>query len=131
MKVKSNRAAVRRSAQRAFQRTAQAFSDKNQEVIREPRFWKGFENSTTYRQNGEVVQGAFRNIADSYDLANSQTLTFQGDNASLTWGSSGETPVQAVYFGHRSEDSFTPGRRWTEVARNELDLSFTFKYYFH
>lgn len=131
MRRKSNKSQVKMLARKAFQKTAEAFDDKNKEIITQPRMWEGFEGSTTRRSNGEIVHGAFRNIQDMGNLLNSQKLTVQGNVAALSWNGNGETPVQNVYFGFRGKNYWIPGRPWTEVARAEMDLSATFAMYFN
>jgi len=125
MKVKqSNKNQVKQRLDRAFQQTAQDYSDQNQTVIREPRQWpSGF--GTTHRRSGEVVSGSNRNIVDLGNLANSQNLTIsEPGKAQLSWDGNGETPAPLVHEGYvTSKGNRVPARKWTRKAAQEINLS--------
>lgn len=122
MKSISYKQQVLNKHQRAFDASAMAYDRANREVIAQPSYWAGFEDSVTYRRNGEVVRGAFRNIKDLYNLGMSQQLNLSKGKATYSWNGNGKTPVQDVYFGKRTPTSFTPGRRWTEKALQRVNL---------
>lgn len=95
-------------------------------VISEPRQWPyGF--GITYRQNGEVVEGSFRNIVDLANLKNSQSMIREGMRTTYQWDGMGETPPIIVHEGATlPSGKQIPPRRWTEVAADELDWQAAF-----
>ncbi len=97
------------------------------EVISEPRQWDyGF--GTTYRRNGEVVEGSFRNIVDLANLKESQSMTREGLKTTYQWDGNGETPPIIVHEGATLPNGKQiPPRRWTEVAADELDWQAAFE----
>lgn len=118
---------LERRLRKGFKNASDAFDRANQEAIRVPRVWAGFETSVTYRKNGEVIIGAYRDIVDDEDTANSQQM-FQGDFiTTYSWGSTGDTPVQLVYFGDRRYDTYFAGRDWVQEALDNTDLVAEFK----
>ena len=133
MKIKNNnKNRIKKLASKAFKKTAIAYAEKNREVIEEKRYWSGFEGSVTRRQNGTVVTGANRSIDDLGNLKNSQKLVLPMPGvAQLSWDGNGKTPVQNVYFGYRTENTFVPGRMWDKQALSEINLSKTFVKYFN
>lgn len=106
----------------AFENTAIAYADQLKVVIASPRQWpQGF--GTTYRQNGEVVTGSYRNIYDTGNLANSQRVTIRRHSATYTWDGDGETPPVVVHEGATLRNGHRiPARRFTRVAANEAQL---------
>lgn len=123
LRVKSYKTQVLKRSRKAFAETAIALNQANQEVISQPQYWPGFENSVTYRQNGEVVRGAFRDIFDLGNIATSQTLNLDTGKASITWDGNSETPVLAVFYGFRTSETYVPGRNWIERALESVDLA--------
>lgn len=113
---------LEKAINKAFIHTAETLDTKFQEIISEPRYWSGFEESITYRANGSVVMGAFRNIEDLGNLKSSQDMTFKLNSVVYSWDGEGVTPVLSVFYGHRTESGFVPGRDWITPAKNELDL---------
>lgn len=110
----------------SFKSTVKAYSNKNQEIFEEPRQWGQF--GITHRRNGEIVVGGFRNIKDLGNLKNSQNLEFLNDyEAQLSWDGNGETPPTLVFYGYRTKNSFVPGRPWTNVALEEMNLVDVFR----
>ena len=124
MQVKSNKSGVVARYRNAFKATAIAFDNANQEALTQSTYWAGFENSTTYRQSGEVVTGAYRNIADLGNLADSQTMNIRGIGSVVyEWDGNGNTPAQIVYFGARlNNGGIIPARRWSDRALTLVDL---------
>lgn len=122
MRSKSYKDKVLSRHKLAFEASALEYDRANREVIAQPSHWAGFEDSVTYRRNGEVVRGAFRNIKDLYNLGMSQQLNLSRGKAVYSWNGSGKTPVRDVYYGKRTATSFTPGRRWTERALQRVNL---------
>jgi len=123
MKIIPGHSRYRDRLKRATEAMVGAYADSCQAIIREPRRWPGFENFRTIRSDGSVVQGAFRNIVDTEDLANSQqTTTIAPTLYNISWGG-GSTPALGVHGGQVTEDGFfIPGRPWTQIARRETDL---------
>ena len=80
-------------------------------TISTPSYWDGFEQSVTYRKNGSVVVGAFRNIIDTGALASSQSTNINNGTMVVEWSSS-ETPISGVFYGMRTKNSYIPGRDW-------------------
>lgn len=126
MKIISNQAEIMARVEQAFAKTADAYGAEIQQVIREPRDWgDGF--GTTYRRNGEVVVGGFRNIVDEANLAGSQTLDVNGLTATYTWDGNGITPAAIVHEGAvLSNGTIIPARRFTEVAANQMNFGAVF-----
>lgn len=124
---RSNRLRVKANLKKAFNQTARELSDKFQEVISTPRTWDGFEGSVTYRANGSVVSGSFRNIEDLGNLLSSQNSEISSNKATYSWDGNGLTPVLSVFFGHRTETGFVSGRDWITPAIEELNIPLTFK----
>lgn len=113
---------------KAFVKTVQQVSDKNQEVLREERYWKGFEGRVTHRQNGEVVVGATRNIVDTSNLANSQQVSVEDLKAAISWDGNGQTNPIEVHEGIvRPQSGWIPGRPWVRVAIAEENWGEKFK----
>jgi hypothetical protein len=123
----SNRAECDRKFLAAFKHTAESYSDQMQKVFREKRQWPvGF--GTTFRANGEVVSGSYRNIYDLGALANSQSLRVQGATAYYLWDGQGVTPPVIVHEGATlTNGRRIPARRWTWVAARELDFAQVFR----
>lgn len=120
MRKKSNRYKLKQKYQDAFENTAKRFDRALRDTIALPRHWQGFEDSVTYRSNGTIVRGAFRNIIDEGNLASSQTTIITNGTMMTTWQSS-ETPVLSVFFGHRTATGYVAGRDWIEVTLEEFD----------
>lgn len=116
---------LKKTVEKAFKQTAEAYDRANKEVIQQPRDWgSGF--GVTKRRNGEVVIGGYRNIVDLGNLKDGQTLSFTKPlTATYEWQSN-ETPVSLVYWGYRTKNGFVPSRKWTEEALKEIDLSQVF-----
>lgn len=125
MRRKSNRKKVRRDLVRAFQDTMRQLDSEFQDVMTVDRYWAGFEGSETKRQNGEVVSGAFRNIVDLNNAAGSQKLELSDSRAVFTWDGNGVTPVYSIFFGHRTETGFVPGRDWITPAISDSNVEYT------
>lgn len=122
---------LNRILKKSFDQTAKRYNEKNKEIIQNPRDWGG-GFGTTYRRNGEIVVGGYRNILDLGNLNKSQKMTINQFSAIYEWSGNGETPAPLVYFGHVTRDGgFVPGRPWADVAANELNLSQTFANYFN
>ena len=100
-----------------------AYQSAMVETISEPYQWPiGF--GTTYRRSGEVVTGSYRNIVDLGNLKNSQSMTRQGYKTIWEWNGLGETPPVIVHEGATLSNGKTiPPRRWTEVAKDNIDWS--------
>lgn len=127
MKITSNKNEIIKSYYKAFRATANALAEANKEAIKEPSHWAGFEGRTTYRQSGEVVVGAYRNIFDLGNVYFGQSISIDNSKAILSWDGNGETPVIDVYFGKRSSSDFIPGRPWVDLALTKVDLPSIFK----
>jgi hypothetical protein len=121
----SHKAQVKARFEKAFVNTAQAYDQVNKIVINTPRYWQGFEGRTTRRRSGEIIQGAYRNIRDLANLADSQQMTLVSPfRVRYLWDGKGETPAIVVHEGARLRSGKSiPARRWTQVAAQELNLS--------
>ena len=127
MRFKSNREHFKRIAREAQLQTAKELDKRFRERIEQPYYWDGFEGRTTYRQNGEVVVGALRNIRDTGSLAVSQDMNIKGEGTIVfNWDGNGHTPVVDVYFGRRTATSYIPGRAWVDTVMAETNLSHLF-----
>ena len=129
MRRVSRRNVLNKAINSALKKSLDELYQEFQRVIREPRQWDGFENSTTYRANGSVVVGSFRNIEDLGNLLSSQKLDLDGNNATFSWDGNGITPVVDVFFGRRTETGYIPGRDWIREALDDYDFAESFKYY--
>lgn len=126
VKVISHRADVVDRLQAAFAYTADQYDKKMTEVIDSPRLWPG-DWGTTFRKNGEVVSGGYRNIVDLSNLKTSQDFSVNGFTAIYEWDGKGVTPVVIVHEGAAlSSGHRIPARRWTHVAAQEMDFADTF-----
>ena len=128
MRVKNYKQQVVNRYKKAFKQTAIAFNNANQDAINLPSYWAGFEDSTTHRQNGEVVVGAYRDIFDLGNVSTSQNMSVKGIGTVVyTWDGNNQTPVAQVYFGSVNEYGYIPGRRWTDRALQLVDLGQVFQ----
>jgi hypothetical protein len=96
-----------------------AYDQQLHTVIRQPRSWpEGF--GTTYRENGEVVKGSLRNIFDTGELDNSQSIEHLPRGSRHAWSA----PHSAVVHEGATLTNGTriPGRRFTFVAAMEAQL---------
>ncbi|MGL6342704.1 MAG: hypothetical protein ACRC80_26640 [Waterburya sp.] len=123
MKIQSYKKETLERFKTSFRKSAEVLNGALKDTISQPRDWDGFQNRLTIRQNGEIVQGSFRNIVDLGNLRDSQKLEIQQDKATITWDGKGETPVVDVFFGKRTDNDFIPGRNWVEPTLQEIDLA--------
>ena len=123
--MKSLKDRIHSKINRAFQSAIEDLGGGFRDKITTPQTWEGFENSITVRQNGEIVRGAFRNIVDSSNLRDSQTIVFQPDGtAEISWDGKGITPAAQVLLGGVSESGvFIPGRDWVSPVLYEKAFS--------
>jgi hypothetical protein len=122
----SNRKEVDKRFLAAFRHTAEVYATQMQKVFHEQRQWPiGF--GTTFRANGEVIKGSYRNIYDLGSLANSQRVNIQGAQAFYSWDGGGVTPAVIVHEGATlTNGRRIPARRWTLQAAKELDFAQVF-----
>ena len=120
MKIKSNRIKIQRQSREALLEAGVQFNQAMKDVFNNPYYWVGFENSVTRRQNGQIVAGAFRNIFDTGELANSQVARFGTDKVEYAWTAE---YASSVFFGHRTGNMFIPGRNWVQAALDSFDVS--------
>lgn len=106
----------------AFQTSAHAYEQQLQTVFYSPRQWPpGF--GTTYRKNGEVVTGSYRNIYDLGNAARSQQASIGQTSATYSWDGQGKTPMVVVHEGATLRNgNRIPARRFTLVAAFEAQL---------
>lgn len=126
MRVTSYKQDIINRAVKAFEATVRQYDEAMKNVISSPRYWGDF--GTTYRRNGEIVVGGFRNIVDLGNLQSSQQFTMVNPFlARFQWDGNGVTPVTLVHEGYttRSERS-VPARPWTVygVLEGELENAF-------
>lgn len=130
VKRRSYRKQHEKRLENAFKATSRTWDNANQKVIKEPRHWEGFEDSVTYRKNGQVVAGAYRNIQDLGNLGNSQTktTTLVGDyTTTLDWDGNGITNPIDVMFGQYTKNYTVAGRDWVKIALAEVNLTNIFQ----
>ena len=123
MKRTSHRAALEQRIERAAAVMGDRYDQQLHTVIRQPRNWPtGF--GTTYRENGEVIQGSFRNIFDRGDLDNSQSIQHIDRGSRHAW-SAGHSV--AVHEGITlTNGTRIPARRFTYQAAMEARLGDVF-----
>jgi hypothetical protein len=116
-----NHKELHRAIANGMEAVSNAYGDKMQQVITEPRQWEaGF--GITHRRNGEIVVGSFRNIVDLGNLKQSQTMDRQNLKTTYEWDGMGETPAVIVHEGATLRNgNEIPPRRWTEVAADDMD----------
>lgn len=123
MKRTSYRAALEQRIERASAVMGSAYDQQLHVVIRQPRQHpEGF--GTTYRENGEVVEGSNRNIFDTGELDNSQSMQQSPRGSRHTW-SAGH--AAAVHEGVTlANGTRIPARRFTYIAAMEARLGDVF-----
>lgn len=123
MKIKSHRAQVNSRFAQGFKAAFEEFNRANEEAITEPRYWGG-GFGRTFRQNGEIVVGGFRNVVDTSALKDSQSPEIiETGKGRITWDGNGETPAADVHEGYTTESGHRiPARRWTRVAADEGNI---------
>jgi hypothetical protein len=123
MKRTSHRAALERRIERAAAVMGDRYDQQLHVVIRQPRNWPtGF--GTTYRENGEVVKGSFRNVFDTGELDNSQSIQHLPRGSRHAW-----TAPHAVIVHEGatlSNGTRIPARRFTYQAAMEARLGEVF-----
>lgn len=120
---KSNKAAVMKRFEKAFQETSKAYDQKVHEVIRTPMLWPG-NFGVTRRRSGEVVSGNFRNIYDLGDLDRSQMRTpLEPFKDRYSWGHHSAIVHEGATL--RNGKKIAP-RRFTRVAAYEAAIPQTF-----
>lgn len=122
MKHISHKKNVVNRLMKGFNKALEAYDEQCHDVIQNPREWSG-DWGTTYRKNGDVVEGGYRNILDLANLDESQRIERTSDfSAELSWDGLGETPAALVHEGYTTQSGKTiPARRWTELAAQEQD----------
>lgn len=123
MKRTSHRAALEQRIDRAAAVMGDRYDQQLHVVIRQPRNWpEGF--GTTYRENGEVVSGSSRNIFDTGELDNSQSIEHLPRGSRHAW-SAGR--AAAVHEGVTlTNGTRIPARRFTYIAAMEARLGDVF-----
>jgi hypothetical protein len=119
MKRTSHRAALEERIERAATALGNAYDQQLHTVIRQPRSWpEGF--GTTYRENGEVVKGSLRNIFDTGELDNSQSIEQLPRGSRHSWSA----PHSVVVHEGATLTNGTriPARRFTFIAAMEARL---------
>jgi len=126
MRVISNKQDIINRISRSFEATVQRYDEAMKEIIANPRQWGDF--GTTYRRNGEIIVGGFRNIVDLENLQNSQRFEMVNPFlARFTWDGNGKTPVTLVHEGYTTKTGKTiPARPWTTYGIIEGELEKTF-----
>jgi len=123
MKRTSHRAALEQRIERAAAVMGDRYDQQLHTVIRQPRNWPtGF--GTTYRENGEVIQGSFRNIFDIGELDNSQSIQHLPRGSRHAWLADHSV---AVHEGITlTNGTRIPARRFTYIAAMEARLGDVF-----
>ncbi len=113
MNVKALEKYILEKSTEAFKKTVKQLATEEKYTIETVQYWAGFEGRVTYRQNGEVVYGANRNIVDTRDFTDSLSVEITGNKAFLSWDSE---HAFKVYFGELP----TPGRDWHTATMKRL-----------
>jgi hypothetical protein len=119
MKRTSHRAKLETRIQKAAAVMGDRYDQQLHVVIRQPRNWPtGF--GTTYRENGEVVVGSNRNIFDTGELDNSQSIEHFPRGSRHSWSA----PHSIVVHEGATLRNGTriPARRFTYQAAQEVNL---------
>lgn len=119
MKRIRHRSELEQRIKRATKAVSDRYDQQLHVVIRQPRNWpEGF--GTTYRQNREVVVGSNRNIFDTGELDNSQSLEYLPNGSRHAWS----VPyAAAVHEGVTLQNGQQiPARRFTYLAAMEARL---------
>jgi hypothetical protein len=120
--VDNDRGRLMQDLSLSFGATAQRYAQQLQATIQNPRQWDpGF--GITYRKNGQVVYGSYRNIVDEGNLANSQQHVVKKFRALYWWTGNGVTPAVLVHDGWTTTTGKKiPARRWTVEAAQGLNI---------
>lgn len=123
MKRISYRADLEKRIDKAVAVMSDRYDQQLHVVIRQPRQWpQGF--GTTYRENGEVVQGSFRNVFDQGTLDNSQSIQQFSRGSRHAWSA---PHVVSVHNGATlTNGTRIPARRFTYQAAMEARLGDVF-----
>jgi hypothetical protein len=123
MKRTSHRAKLEQRIERAVSVMGDRYDQQLHTGIRRPRSWpEGF--GTTYRENGEVVEGSFRNIFDTGELDNSQSIQHFPRGSRHSWSA---PHAVAVHEGATlTNGTRIPARRFTYLAAMEARLAEVF-----
>lgn len=111
-----------------FKNLAEQAYDKIEDAVRLKNNWRGFEGSITKRRGdkyirganrgqGRVVRGAYRNIVDTGELANSQNLDTNDNDGVVSYEISFSAPhYNYVRFGTRN----MPGRDFVGLGYSRI-----------
>lgn len=120
MKVVSYRQDIIDKFKAAYRACEAGYDAATRQVIEEARDWpEGF--GTTYRRNGQVVTGSYRDIVDLGELRDSQNYQRTEEyRTKYSWSAEHALYVHEGYTTKSGKQ--VPSRRWTEVAAEEKNL---------
>jgi hypothetical protein len=103
-------------AHQIFERATDGLENHLKDTFSEVKdYGEGF--GRTVRQNGEIVTGGTRNIYDTGELANS--VVREDSNGKVTLRVTADHAA-AVLYGHRTGDTFVPGRDYLSPTIDEF-----------